>query len=72
MSLSAAFILAAAAPAAQGEPVAHGVRLAQAQVSATILAPVVVRQDGGLEQAGRDTPRHQLTRQGNTVLVEFQ
>ena len=73
MSLSAAFILAAAAPAVQGEPVSHGVRLAEAQVSATILPPpAVVRQGSGLERVDRDTPRHQLTRRGNTILVEFQ
>ena len=72
MSLSAAFILAAAAPAAQGAPVARGVQLAEARVSATILAPVAVRQDSGLERAGDETPHHQVTRRGDRILLEFQ
>ena len=72
MSLSAALILAAAAPSVQGEPVSHGPVLAQARVVATILPAVVVRQGRGLEQVSANTPRHQLSRRGNTVLVEFQ
>ena len=72
MSLSAALILAAAAPAVQGEAVSHGVVLAEARVAATILPPVSVRQGRGLEHVDINTPRHQITRKGNRILVEFQ
>jgi len=72
MSLSAALILAAVAPAAQGEAVSRGVVLAEARVSATILPTASVRQDRGLERVDAETPRHQVTRKGNTILVEFQ
>ena len=72
MSLSAALFLAAAAPSVQGEPVSHGPVRAEARVMATILPAVIVRQDRGVEQASANAPRHQLSRRGNTVLVEFQ
>ena len=72
MSLSAALFLAAATPSIQGEPASHGPVLAEVRVAATILPAAIVRQDRGLDQASPGTPRHQLTRRGNTVLVEFQ
>ena len=73
MSLSAAFVLAAAAAATgPGDQPSRGVMLADARVSATILPAVVVRQASGPERAGDDAPRHQLSRYGNTILVEFE
>ena len=73
MSLSAALVLAAAAAApVQDAGPSRGVVLAEARVTAQILASASVRQAGGL-QGGRDAaPRHQLSRRGNTILVEFQ
>jgi len=72
MSLSAALFLAAAAPSVQGEHVSRGPVLAEARVVATILSAAVVHQDRGPDRANTNTPLHQLSRRGNTVLVEFQ
>ena len=74
MSLSATLALAAAAASApaQAAPPARGVQLASAQVTVQILAPAIVRQASGPEAAGDRAPRHQLSRRGNTVLVEYQ
>jgi hypothetical protein len=74
MSLTATLALAAAAgsgPAQVALPV-HGVELAEARVRVEILSPAIVRQSSGPQQSGDRAPRHQLSRRGNTVLVEFQ
>jgi len=72
MSLSAALALAAAAatPVHDAGP-SHGAVLAEARVTAQILPSAAVRQADGL-QGGETAPRHQLSRRGNTILVEFQ
>lgn len=75
MSPSATLILAAAAAAAapaQDAPPARGVVLAEARATARILPAAIVRRVSGPQPAGEGTPRHQLSRRGNTVLVEFQ
>jgi hypothetical protein len=73
MSLSAALVLAAAAAApVQHAAPSHGVVLAQARATAQILPAAIVRQASGLQQATGDAPRHQLSRHGNTVLIEFE
>ena len=71
MSLSAALALAAAAaaPVHDAGP-SHGAVL-EARVTAQILPSAAVRQADGL-QGGETAPRHQLSRRGNTILVEFQ
>lgn len=74
MSLSAALILAAAAPSvvsASAQP-ASGVELAEARVTVRILTAAVVRQASGPEPVGDQQPYHQLSRRGRTVLVEYQ
>ena len=73
MSLSAALVLAAsvAAPAMDTAPVRRVV-LAQARVTAQILPSAIVRQASGLQPGNDATPRAQLRRRGNTILVEFQ
>ena len=73
MSFSAAFVLAAvaAAPAQDAGP-PHQTVLAEARVTAQILAAAIVRQADGLQRGGDTAPRHQLSRRGNTILVEFQ
>ncbi|HEU4651934.1 MAG TPA: hypothetical protein VFS49_11035 [Croceibacterium sp.] len=74
MSLSATLALAAAAasaPAPQAQPPRAAV-LAEARVTVQILPAAAVRQASGPEPAGDSAPRHQLSRRGNTVLVEFQ
>jgi len=74
MSPTAIFALAAAvasAPAPDAPP-ARGVVLAQARARVQILPAAAVRQGSGPEPAGDNAPRHQLSRRGNTVLVEFQ
>jgi hypothetical protein len=73
MSLSAALVLAVAAatPVQDTEP-AHGVVLTEARVSAEILPSASVRQASGLQRGDDAAPRHQLSRRGNTILVEFQ
>ena len=73
MSLPAALILAAAATASTPTAApARGVELAQGRVTAEILQAAIVRQASGPEQSGTAAPRHQLTRRGKTILVEFQ
>ena len=74
MSLSATLILAAAAASAPGQavPSSRGIEIAEARVTAEILPAVIVRQASGPEAAGIQAPRHQLSRRGNTVLVEYQ
>ena len=73
MSLSAALLLAAAAPnAAQGSEPARGGVLAEARVTATILPAAAVRQADGQVEAGEGAPRHRVVRRGNRVLVEFE
>ena len=75
MSLSAGLILAAAAAASasvQGAPPPRRVELAQARVEATILPAVIVRQSEGPVKGGEQAPRHQVSRRGNTVLIEYQ
>ena len=73
MSLAATLALAAAAslPAQEAMP-ARGVELAEARVMVQILPAAIVRQASGPEPAGDSGPSHQLTRHGNTVLVEYQ
>jgi hypothetical protein len=74
MSSSTALILAAAAaafaPAQDGRP-ARGIELDEARVTARILPAAVVRQASGPESS-EARPRHQLSRRGRTVLVEYQ
>ncbi len=72
MSVSAAFVLAAAVAAAPADPPSHGVAMVEARVTAQILPAVVVRQSNGLQAQDEGSPRHQLSRRGNTILVEFQ
>jgi hypothetical protein len=73
MSLSAALVLAAAISAsAQTPETAHGVVLARATATATILPSAAVRQASGLVGSGDNQPQHQIRRRGRTVLVEFQ
>lgn len=73
MSFPPALILAAAAAApVQGDAPARGVVLAEARVTAQILPSIAVRQAGGPERNSEAAPRHQLSRRGNTILVEFQ
>lgn len=74
MSLSAALVLAAGAASAPGQeaPPSRGVEIAEARVAARILPAAIVRQASGPEAAASRAPRHQLSRRGNTVLVEFQ
>ena len=74
MSLAAALILAAATASASPPEApggGSGVQLATAQVRATIVKAVVVRQASGIEQ-DRDAPTPQISRRGQTVLVEFE
>ena len=68
MSVAALF-LAAASVAAPAPP--PGAVLASADVTVTVLKPVAVRQDGGAVTTA-ETPRYQLTRRGQAILVEFQ
>jgi hypothetical protein len=73
MSLSAALVLAAATTASvEHHEASRGVVLAEARVTAEILPAAIVRQASGPERAGDNAPRHQLSRRGNRVLVEFQ
>jgi hypothetical protein len=73
MSRSAIALAAAAAVAsAQGEPPSRGVVLAEARATARILPAAAVRQASGLERNGAEARQHQLSRRGNTILVEFQ
>jgi hypothetical protein len=72
MSLSAALVLAAASVSTPGDSLPRGAVLAEARVTAKILPAAIVRQAGGPERVGGDAPHPQLTRRGNTVLVEFQ
>jgi len=73
MGFTAAFVLAAAAASSvQGDKPARGVVLAEARATAQILPAAIVRQAGGLQWSGDAAPHHQLSRRGNTVLVEFQ
>ena len=65
MSLSAALLLAAAAAA----PVQYA---ESARATAQILPAAIVRQASGFQQGGDAAPRHQLSRRGNTIQVEFQ
>ena len=75
MSAFAALLIAAAATAAAPAPAppsgGSGVQVVSAQVRATIVKAVAVRQSSGLEQQA-DVPVPQITRRGTTVLVEFQ
>jgi len=73
MSLSAALVLAAtaAAPVQDAAP-PRGAVLAEARVTAQILASASVRQADGLQAGGDAAPRHQLSRRGNTILAEFE
>ena len=74
MTLAAILALAAAAasvPVQDAVP-ARGVELAEARVTVEILSAAIVRQSSGPESTGDGMPRHQLTRRGNTVLVEYQ
>jgi hypothetical protein len=73
MSLSAAFVLAAAAaaPAQHTEP-AHRIVLAEARVTAVILPSAIVRQASGWQRDDDTAPRPRLSRRGSTILVEFQ
>jgi hypothetical protein len=72
MSFPPALILAAAAAAPiQGDAPARGAVLAEARVTVQILSSAAVRQADGL-QRDDDLPRHQLSRRGNTILIEFQ
>jgi len=74
MSLSAALAMAAAATSApaQGAQLPREVEFAEARVMVQILPAAIVRQASGPEPAGDSGPSHQLTRHGNTVLVEYQ
>ena len=74
MSLSATLALAAAATSAsaQDAQLPRGAEFAQAQVMAQILPAAIVRQASGPEPVGDSGPGHQLSRRGNTVLVEYQ
>jgi hypothetical protein len=73
MSVSAALFLAAAASApASGPEASRGAALAEARVTATILPAVAVRRRDGAVRADDAAPRHQVSRRGNRVLVEFQ
>ncbi len=73
MSLSAALVLAAAAAAPVQQPApSRGVELVQAGVTAQILPTAIVRQATGLQPGDDTAPRPQLSRRGNTILVEFQ
>lgn len=74
MSLSASFFLAAAATSvpAQDAQSTRGTELAEARVTVQILSAAIVRQSSGPEPPGDRGPRHQLTRRGKTVMVEFQ
>jgi hypothetical protein len=71
----AALIIAAAATSVAGSGDAassgRGVELASAQVQAQILRPAIVRQASGLQHDGNG-PTAQISRRGQTVLVEFQ
>ena len=73
MSIAALLALASAAVSAEpGRAPARGVELASAQVTAEVLRPVIVRQDGGLQDAGPEAPRPQVSRRERTVLIEFE
>jgi hypothetical protein len=73
MSLSAALVLAASVPASVPAVEApHRVVLARAGISATILPSAAVRQASGPVITSNIQPRHQLSRRGRTVLVEFE
>jgi hypothetical protein len=73
MSLSALFLAAAAASApGQDARPARGVEMAEVRVTARILPAAIVRQSSGPEPAGSRAPNHQLSRRGDTVLVEYQ
>jgi hypothetical protein len=74
MSPSAALVLAAAAgfvPAPDARA-SRGVEVAEGRVTARILPAAIVRQAGGPAPAREGQPRYQISRRGNTVLVEYQ
>jgi hypothetical protein len=74
MSFAAALILAASAaftPAPAMPGAGSGAQVASAQARATIVKAVVVRQATGLQE-DRDGPVPQISRQGRSVLIEFQ
>jgi hypothetical protein len=73
MGFAASLLLASAAAATVPDDApARGVVLVEARVTAQILPAAIVRQADGLQSTGDDAPHHQLSRRGNTVLVEFQ
>ena len=73
MSLSAALVLAATAAAPVQDPAPpHGVVFAEARVTARILPSAIVRQVDGLQWNSDVAPRHQLSRRGRIILIEFQ
>ena len=73
MSIVVLLALASAAVPAEPERApARGVELASAQVRAEVLRPAIVRQDEGLQDAGPESPRPQISRRQGTVLIEFE
>lgn len=69
ISTTALFVLAYAAVTSSSVP---GVELASAQARVEILRSVLVRQDGGVQDRGADTPRPHVNRRGGTTLIEFE
>ena len=74
MNWLAALVVLASAQS-QAEPpgaTARGVEIATARVTIEIVRPAIVRQNGGWQEVARDAPRPQITRHGDSVLVEYQ
>jgi hypothetical protein len=67
--ITALFVLASATVTPTSVP---GVELASAQARVEILRSVIVRQVGGLQDRGADTPRTHVNRRGGTTLIEFE
>lgn len=73
MTIAALLALATAAVSAEpGRAPTRGVDLASAQVRAEVLRPAIVRQADGLQDAGPEAPRPQVSRREGTVLIEFE
>jgi len=73
MSIVVFMALASATVSAEPEQApARGVELVSAQVRAEVLRPAIVRQDEGLQDAGTEAPRPQVSRRKGTVLIEFE
>jgi hypothetical protein len=71
MNLIAALLLTVAATTGVDQDEMRGAQIASAEVRATIVKAVAVRQASGPELTP-DSPAPQISRRGRTVLVEFQ